>query len=941
MFKTVIKILLYSIGIIAMIIVLSTAGIKLFNYYVSKDIGFDTEWENEKLIITGIRGWSFLGFKPYEEIDTISDSTTSEDLPPDDTTGDSTLIAPDDNSLTSPHEDSVLSKKPKVPPKIHISFGDPQAVSDTVLEHQSLKIGDVITSVNDTSITSDSMWQAVKSRFFETGKLKFTITREGESIRYKSSTILNFKGINFEVILLILALLVGILFWLVGFVVYMKKPFGAPNILYYLWSLTVFLFLSSAFLGGFDCKSFTIIRYVTSRLLILNSAFFLHLFLIFPHKKHILQRKSKWVIYALIYLIPIIATPEAYLSRGQGSIIPPLQIALLGFIVVFGEYAIGIIALLRSYKRAKSEYEKKQVKIITRGILITGIPLMTFLASVMMILMVIFSLIGFSPVSVVNFDLASLPKIATLAFGVFGILSGLSLIATIVSLPVVPLSFAYSILKYRILDVKLIVRRSLIYTLVTVFVVLTYIIIVVGLSSLTIGVTGRESQISAILAAVVVAVLFNPVRLRIQNWVDKKFFRESYDFRRALENLSEEIARITDIDELISKTSKQVYSLLHILHIVTFTKRGSPFKVRACLGLDYEELTDVVFYPDPGGLIDFLKTRKSPLLIPYAESRGDLKGIDSTDLHKLSKLRAKLVMPIFIGDTLIGLQSFGEKLSEQYYSDSDIRLLKNLANQLGVALENARLYEEELEKKRLENEIHLAREIQQNFLPKSIPVIEGFDFYGTNIPANTVGGDYYDFIRISNRKVAVAIGDVAGKGYPGALLMSNLQAMLRMSVEQELAPVQIDTKLNKLIFENSPPDKFITFFYGQLDADKSELNYVNAGHNPPLLFSGENEIKTLTEGGIVLGAFPDFAYIEGNVKIEPGDVVLLYTDGVTETMDQNEEEFGEERLINVVRKCLGLSPSEISETVMDELQEFSEGGIQEDDITIVILKKNR
>jgi len=255
-----------------------------------------------------------------------------------------------------------------------------------------------------------------------------------------------------------------------------------------------------------------------------------------------------------------------------------------------------------------------------------------------------------------------------------------------------------------------------------------------------------------------------------------------------------------------------------------------------------------------------------------------------------------------------------------------------------IAIENARLFKEELEKKRLEEELSIASRIQQRLLPKSIPEFEGVVVTGLNIPSKQVGGDYYDFIVIDDDHMAVAIADVSGKGAPAALLMANLQASLRTLVGESKPLGEVMGKMNNLIVQNTDIDKFITAVYGILDTKARSFTYSNAGHNPPLLVRHDGSTECLDRGGLVLGMMSDMPYEQGIVRLQAQDAIIMYTDGVTEAMNAGEEEFGEDRLIETVRRNAGLDAGGLAQEIVRQVNAFASPDPQRDDITLVIIQ---
>lgn len=263
-------------------------------------------------------------------------------------------------------------------------------------------------------------------------------------------------------------------------------------------------------------------------------------------------------------------------------------------------------------------------------------------------------------------------------------------------------------------------------------------------------------------------------------------------------------------------------------------------------------------------------------------------------------------------------------------------------NQMTAAIKQGR--EEAIARERLEKELETARQIQERLLPHVMPAVPGFDVSGVSLPSHEVGGDYFDFLDLDSGHLGVAIADVAGKGIPAALLMANLQASLRaQSLDPETVSVAA-ARLNSILVKNTDERMFVTFFYGILDRMKATLTYTNAGHNPPLLLHPDGRLERLTEGGLLLGFLADQSYLQGTTALEPGDVLLLFTDGVTEAVNPQAESreqkyFGEERLIETLRTNAGRSVAEIQAAVLAAVSEHTRRSPQSDDITLVVIKR--
>ena len=235
-----------------------------------------------------------------------------------------------------------------------------------------------------------------------------------------------------------------------------------------------------------------------------------------------------------------------------------------------------------------------------------------------------------------------------------------------------------------------------------------------------------------------------------------------------------------------------------------------------------------------------------------------------------------------------------------------------------------------------EHEIAEARAIQEGFLPKEIPQLSGYEIAGSWQSARVVGGDYFDVLSFGQQRLGLCIADVAGKGMPAALVMSNLQAAVRGLASPMVSPDDLCVRLNSLLCRNMASDRFITFFYGQLDAPTAVLRYVNAGHNPPIVLHRDGSHHRLQEGGGVLGVFPNQAFAVGMMQLEPGDRVVLFTDGVTEASNSQEEEFGEDRLLRVLKENRTSNATEIQKKILAFAAEFSRT-TWHDDATLLIL----
>ncbi len=317
-----------------------------------------------------------------------------------------------------------------------------------------------------------------------------------------------------------------------------------------------------------------------------------------------------------------------------------------------------------------------------------------------------------------------------------------------------------------------------------------------------------------------------------------------------------------------------------------------------------------------------------------------LMNNSNPNFAKMAELNIYVIVPMSIQDETRGYIFIGPKINKAEFSQSELDFLSTLANIAMISIENARLFEETVEKKRLEEELNLAKNIQQRLLPDNMPEINNYDIHGLNIPSKSVGGDYFDIIKLSDNEYLIIIADVSGKGMPASLLMSNLQAGIHTLKNENYDLAEITFRLNNLIHQNTTIEKYITFFISKIYLDKNKLEFVNAGHNPPYLFNQDGSSKTLETGGIILGMMAGYKYEIGTLNLEPGCRLFMFTDGVTEAMSAEDEPFEEYR-VEEFFKILSpkLSSKEINEKMIETLYDFAGDPTEDDDITMLTIQR--
>jgi serine phosphatase RsbU (regulator of sigma subunit) len=305
----------------------------------------------------------------------------------------------------------------------------------------------------------------------------------------------------------------------------------------------------------------------------------------------------------------------------------------------------------------------------------------------------------------------------------------------------------------------------------------------------------------------------------------------------------------------------------------------------------------------------------------------------------LQGVRSVLAVPLGVADKVFGIIYADSPIAEGRFTEDHLKVLTTLASVAAIRVENTRLVEARLERERFERELALASEIQQRFQPTAPPHIEGYELQGISFPCYEIGGDYYDFIEREDGRLVIALGDVSGKGTAAALLMSSLHAAVHAQSASHDSLVETISAVNRYLADNIPANRFVTLFYAELDPESGALSFLNAGHNPPLIVHSAGTVEQLASGGLPLGIKPDAEYREGRTQLQRGDVLVIYSDGVTEAVSPTGEEFGATRLYEVVARNVNASAAGIRDRIESSLTKFAQGTSAADDITLVIVKR--
>jgi sigma-B regulation protein RsbU (phosphoserine phosphatase) len=723
---------------------------------------------------------------------------------------------------------------------------------------------------------------------------------------------------------------------------------------------------------------------------------FMRFFLLFPSPS-LIDRKAPWLKHAaLIVTIPVwvvslmgaytMCTSFELYARTLTSL--PQSGTLIGSFIVF-LVIIGFASLIVNTFKAGSKDERRRMTILLAGTLIGLLPLAA--VSIFM---------GIKP--------SRIPP-----FWVVGLV--------VVTLGIFPISFVYVVIRHRVLGIRVFVRRGLQYALVSRgYRVLAGVVIFVILDLISVEIFQRflpnSSTVTVVFYTVFLAAMVSIGMPRINRPViqaiDRRFFREAYNAQKVLTDLGRAVRQLAARpDKLLELVTDKISDSLFPNQVAIFlrgiemrrppaTENASGNSIVKLLPTgngDYHCEWHRLRTGVPGqAMISSDKTRlmtlssegfisrtlenavgeeHQPLEVylddPNSWAHPLTRNLAATgELHRerelLEQLNTRLIVPLVSNKRAMGFISLGEKLSEEPYSKEDKELLLTVADQTAIALDYAKLIDQVADQEKLNRELEIAKEVQQQLFPQFFPPMETLEYTGICRPARGVGGDYYDFLLLGSGKLGVALGDIAGKGISASLLMASLQALLRSQAPSRGEQLdELMVQINRLMCDSTASNRYATFFYGLYNDVERRLTYVNAGHNPPMIVRAGGmetsyssverprgpatslvtlspmttcETIRLESGGPVVGALPNSVYQQACVQMVPGDILVVFSDGISEAMTVHEEEFGEERLASLISANLQLPAAQLCELILTEVDSFVSGAPQHDDMTLVVAK---
>ncbi len=416
---------------------------------------------------------------------------------------------------------------------------------------------------------------------------------------------------------------------------------------------------------------------------------------------------------------------------------------------------------------------------------------------------------------------------------------------------------------------------------------------------------------------------------------ENRRLRKAVDELSILNELARVISSTMNLDNVIESVVKRsVRAIQGQQGMITLVDEQAPNEMKTLIRAQNSTSDHQQFHLNQN-ILGWMLINKKPLVSNDLQTDSRFSG-----LRAEGDFRSLLCVPLLVKNRLVGILAVFNKSGGGEFTEDDKRLLSIIAAQSGQILENARLYEQEKSLIVMQEEVNLASKIQLELLPKQAPCVKGYEISGLSIPAQLVGGDYFDFIPIDDRKIAISLGDVSGKGLPASLLMANVQATLRGQTLVNTSARECITRSNKLLYQSTSSEKFVTLFYGILDIETNQLQFCNAGHDPPFLLSDGKDVVRLKTGGVVLSIMDNFPYAEESVELLPADLLVIYSDGIPEAMNASKDQFGEDALRSLLAANRHRPASEIIRTVVTAVKNHAGSWPQSDDMTIIAVKRN-
>ena len=510
---------------------------------------------------------------------------------------------------------------------------------------------------------------------------------------------------------------------------------------------------------------------------------------------------------------------------------------------------------------------------------------------------------------------------------------------SVIFLAFISISFAYAILKHDAFDLGLVLRKGIVFSLASGLIVSLYYVVIDRLFDRFGAIVGLERSVVAAIAIILLGITFVPARTVVQRIFDRAFYHSRTVFREEFIEFSRRIHLMLSPDEISRFICGEIRNIFGADQAHIFLRDESGY-FKLHFSSPEEMRLPLTSFPPNTELMQLTRDKGFPVMMEYFDTIWIKHNLDRISRELLSISAAAVVVPLVDQHELLGFILVGGKMSHGPYTLQESELFELIGERSASSIRNIELYRDSLEKQKLQEELQLAKSIQERLLPSSPPSLQYAGIAGRTKPSKEVGGDFYDFVDFSEGTIGIAVADVSGKGIPAAMLMTTLHAMFRAEAVRDRSTDDVLAGLSSSLYERSDTTKFATFFYALYDDKRGVLRYSNGGSYPPFIMTPSGDVTLLHRGGILIGLEAHPHYSEGVVKLPPGSLAVIYTDGLIDQENDRGEPFGDKRLVEFFRNNLQMALENAIDKLFDTIIAFGLSNLK-DDMTIVLLRNNR
>jgi serine phosphatase RsbU (regulator of sigma subunit) len=774
---------------------------------------------------------------------------------------------------------------------------------DYAAYNSGIQPGDTLVKIDGKPVNDISAIRSDLNRKAIGEKVTYTIRRGPQVVDYEFTLapllplekLMVFLFRTVPVFLLMAYLLVGI--W--GIV---KSPYATETILIALFCFCFGSFMYATVNVGDSSDTFIknylffdSLREFVTYIMWLGPSFWVLLFATFPRRNRIYE-KNKFISLLFIFLLPLIIIISSLMQFDSRAL------TLMIFLMLFLQMGVGVILLSKNLKKVNTALEKRQVRLMLFGVKYGSISI-----GIGWILVIVSQFILLNQIG------ANMLLVSLLIF----------LLCEIGGL-IIPFTFLNSFFQNRLLETESALKRRVRVFGVTVGLIGVYLFIIFVIVRLSVSLFDLRDPTVIIVTVLLLSLSFTPINKRILTWIDETFYPERTKYAEALKKYSNSISGQIESTELLRELGVWVSKTIGINPVIPFAL--SP-QFAGNIPFRYND-NESVIHRIRGGNKFFWDEISERSRITVDEN--EIEWIRDNDIS--------VTIPMISQGELIGVLNLGKKQNHEDFSAEDLDILTQASAHTALALQNLNLQSVYIDKKRMDKELEMARNIQRRLMPQEIPVVTGLEVYGESRPCYEVAGDYYDVINNDEGNTFMVIADVSGKGAGAAMIMANLQASIRVGLEITEDFSEFIARINNHVFKNTSSSEFITLFIGGWEPATKSFHYINAGHNPPVMIDLAGNVSTLDATGLILGVLQNQVYEKKVVHIEPGAVIAIFTDGLEEAMNPDGEIFGQERIIETLKQSLELSSRDIVKSIQDKAVEFCAGRPLHDDLTMIVIK---